>query len=699
MTRITGTSGVDTVSVSQGDIFEARQGDDVLTLDGGATGSGDEGNDTLIAGGGISGWGPTAWYWSARSNVYVDLAAGYALDGLGGRDTLVGIHDVHGFQRPGDVGLGTDQADRFWLGSWFHGDGTIVIDGRGGLDEVTLDGAQLLSNGGGRLVLTVSADGRKAWAHAEHWPSLVYELRNVETVRLSFWPDNNLDQRYDLPSLLDLSRAGQEILLREATGWQAGSLGQPAALTYSFLKSAPSTGAEGGSGFVAFNTTQQTVVREILDRLAQQTGLQFVEVADQEGMLRLGINQQLDTRGYSFTPDANPNNERAGDIWLDVETALLLQPGQEGYYVLLHELAHALGLQHPLPQTDTSGQTVLLDRLATFGNTVMIDLSASQTAAWPTWYGAFDLQALRALYGSKAYAAGDTVWTLTPAQTQAGLSLLDDGGTDTLDLSALGVSARIDLRPGQASDLGRDMQGKALRNSFSIVAGTWLENLVLTPFDDVATGNALDNRISSSGGNDDIDGQDGLDTVVLDGAQADWSREHLRDAGLWYVTNSVRLDQTLRLTGVERLVFDDAAVALDGDGMGGKAYRLYQAAYDRAPDPVGLGFWMYYLDRGFDLTQAADNFLKSPEFIAIYGDNPGNDQYVYLLYRHVHHREPDANGLQFWIDALDNKDGAFGKQWSKGEILLKFSESLENITNLIGVMDTGIVYTPFDPGP
>ena len=699
MTRITGTAGVDQVSVSSNDTYEAGQGDDILTLHDGATGSGDEGNDTLIAVDDVNGWDPTAWYWSARGNIYVDLAAGFALDGLGGRDTLVGIHDVHGFQRPGDVGLGTDQADRFWLGSWFSGAGSIVIDGRGGLDEITLDGVQLISNGGGRLVLRVSADGRKAWAHAEHWPSLVYELRNVETVRLSFWPDNTLDQRYDLPSLIGLEHAGEEILLRDAKGWQAGSPGQPVALTYSFLQTAPIAGAEGGSGFVAFNAAQQTVVRETLYRLAQQTGLQFAEVADQAGTLRLGINQQLQTRGYSFSPDESRGTDQAGDIWLDVETALLLQPGQEGYYVLLHELAHALGLQHPLPQSDTSGQTVLLDRLATFGNTVMIDVPASQMTAWPTWYGAFDLQALRALYGSKAFAAGDTVWTLTPAETQAGLSLLDDGGTDTLDLSALGVSARIDLRPGQTSDLGLDGQGRALRNSFSIVAGTWLEHLVLTPFDDVATGNALDNCITSLGGNDDIDGQEGLDTVVLGGAQADWSREHLRDAGLWYVTNSVRLDQTLRLTGVERLVFADAAVALDGDGMGGKAYRLYQAAYDRAPDHAGLGFWMYYLDHGFDLTQAAENFLKSPEFIAIYGADPIPEQYVYLLYKHVHHREPDAGGLQFWIDAMYNRGGAYGKQWTKGEILLKFSESSENITNLVGVMESGFVYTQYEPGP
>ena len=147
------------------------------------------------------------------------------------------------------------------------------------------------------------------------------------------------------------------------------------------------------------------------------------------------------------------------------------------------------------------------------------------------------------------------------------------------------------------------------------------------------------------------------------------------------------------------MVFLDKGLAFDVGGIGGTAFRLYQAAYDRVPDPEGLGFWMYYLDAGFDLTQAAENFLRAQEFIAIYGPNPTPEEYVVLLYRHVHHREPDAGGLQFWIDAMHNKDGAFGKRWNKGEILLKFSESEENVANLIGVMKDGFVYIPFDPGP
>ena len=154
-----------------------------------------------------------------------------------------------------------------------------------------------------------------------------------------------------------------------------------------------------------------------------------------------------------------------------------------------------------------------------------------------------------------------------------------------------------------------------------------------------------------------------------------------------------------KLENIERISFADVSIGLDTDGNGGTAYRLCQAAYDRTPDPEGLGFWIHYLDGGFDLVEAANNFLKSNEFVAIYGTDPTSEQYVYLLYKHVHHREPDASGLQFWIDAMYNKDGAFGKQWSKGEILLKFSESNENIVNLAGVMENGFVYLPYEPGP
>jgi hypothetical protein len=139
------------------------------------------------------------------------------------------------------------------------------------------------------------------------------------------------------------------------------------------MQQAPSSGGEGGTGFVALNSQQQQVVRDLFYVLQQQTGLSFVEAAGDTGQIRFGVNQQTNTRGYSFLPETYKGDARAGDVWLDVETANVMQPGQEGYYVLLHELGHALGLQHPLPESDTSGATVLLNSLAIPSNTLILE--------------------------------------------------------------------------------------------------------------------------------------------------------------------------------------------------------------------------------------------------------------------------------------------------------------------------------------
>jgi hypothetical protein len=142
------------------------------------------------------------------------------------------------------------------------------------------------------------------------------------------------------------------------------------------------------------------------------------------------------------------------------------------------------------------------------------------------------------------------------------------------------------------------------------------------------------------------------------------------------------------LTGIERIQFSDHALALDIDGHGGQAYRLYQAAFNRAPDNAGLGFWIAALDRGMSLQAAAGGFIASPEFQQKYGSNPSDADYVSQLYRNVLHRDGDTSGTAFWLDALHNGH-------SRAEVLAFFSESPENQAALIGQIGNGVAYTPY----
>jgi hypothetical protein len=607
MAEIRGTPQKDVVTVKSGDTYHGEEGDDDITLLNGSTGQGNAGNDKITVTADAN-WA-TVWYWNSPGVVFVDLEAGYALDGYGTRDTLINVHHVDGFTRNGDKAYGSSTEDTFFVGSnWSRQPGSVYIDGRGGVDRVTM--GYKASDNFGQVVVQVSLDNRVIKVHNANYPSFIYELHNVE--QFSVWDnDTRKSQDYDLVALRDMSHAGEEILLRGAKGWQTKTTGTPTNLTYSFMSQAPAAGGEGGTGFVALSVQQQQIVRDMFLVLQQQTGLNFSEVAGDAGQIRLGVNQQANTRGYSFLPDAYKGDARAGDVWLDVETANVMQPGQEGYYVLLHELGHALGLQHPLPESDTSGATVLLNALATPSNTLMLELSAASTGGtWPTWFGGFDLQALRALYGSRAYATGNDVYKLV--DTSNSMTLIDDGGVDTLDASSVSMSVSIDLHAGASSSIGMDAQGMAKHNNVSVAGGALIENVIGSPYDDVIIGNAANNYVTFTGGNDIVDGDAGLDSVRFWSSSSNMHIAKDSATGYWNAESLNNEGGSLELRQVERLVFTDFNWALDsGDNeSAGRTVKILGAVFGKEglANMAYRGIGLFYFDRNMsyeDLTLLA----------------------------------------------------------------------------------------------
>jgi Ca2+-binding RTX toxin-like protein len=194
-------------------------------------------------------------------------------------------------------------------------------------------------------------------------------------------------------------------------------------------------------------------------------------------------------------------------------------------------------------------------------------------------------------------------------------------------------------------------------------------------------------------GNDVIEGGDGLDTAVYSGTFSD---KNYAINPVW-TPNGTKLvvrdftgtDGTDSLYGIERLQFGNSVIAFDVDGTGGEAYRLYQAAFDRKPDAGGLGFYIAQLDKGVTLVEAARSFIDSPEFIALYGANTSNDSFMSAIYQNVLHRVPDAGGMKFYVDVLNNN------QASRAQVLADISESTENKAQVIGVIQNGFEFTPY----
>ena len=201
-------------------------------------------------------------------------------------------------------------------------------------------------------------------------------------------------------------------------------------------------------------------------------------------------------------------------------------------------------------------------------------------------------------------------------------------------------------------------------------------------------GTAAKDTLTAAAGNNAIDGQGDIDTVVYAGPKSNYTIA--KETWGYGVTDKVGNGGHDAVINVERLQFDDTAVALDINGAAGQAFRLYQAALDRPAESAGLGFWIYQLDRGLSLDDMVQDIINTqPEFIQKYGSNPTDSEFVNLLYANVLHRAPDAAGYDFWVKALTNHDT------THVGIVKFFSESPENQAQVIGSIQDGITFTPW----
>ena len=212
--------------------------------------------------------------------------------------------------------------------------------------------------------------------------------------------------------------------------------------------------------------------------------------------------------------------------------------------------------------------------------------------------------------------------------------------------------------------------------------------------DDIIKATKGNNIIVAGAGNDDIDGGDGLDSVVVKSTRQETNITFDKLSKKWTVTSDS--DGVDSLSNVERIVFDDQAVALDIDGNAGQAYRLYKAAFDRDPmqgDTTGLGFWINASDNGVGLVDISNDFITSSEFKSLYGEAPSNAEFLTALYNNVLDRSPDGDGYEWWLTQMESNPDL---SWA--QLLTDFSESNENYQNVESLVEKGIVYDIFVGG-
>lgn len=429
--------------------------------------------------------------------------------------------------------------------------------------------------------------------------------------------------------------------------------------------------------------TQQVAFRQALDAWSAVANIRFIETTETTnnvGDIRVAFFddpslRQMGLMAYSGSPQPFPGG---GDIHIDSNYATQdFSPKTGNFMVLMHELGHALGLWHPF-----SGPVKLATEYDNNQYTIM-SYTPYDGGLWPTTPMVFDIRAVQYMYGpNTSWHTGNDVYEFGPSTVEM-KSIWDAGGNDTIDASRFTSSVNIYLTEGSYSSIGA-------RNNIGIAFGAAIEHAIGGSEADVILGNERDNRLEGGAGNDmlsgasgknNLTGGTGLDTAVFAGKRSAYSIE--KGTGSYTVSGSTSTDTVIE---VERLRFADACIALDIEGNGGQAYRLYQAAFNRAPDASGLGYQINALDCGLSLTDVAQNFINSPEFLRTYGKF-ANPQFVTQLYENVLHRAPDAGGLAYHVANLE-------AGMSRAQTLAGFSESPENKAALIAVMEKGMEFIP-----
>ncbi len=195
--------------------------------------------------------------------------------------------------------------------------------------------------------------------------------------------------------------------------------------------------------------------------------------------------------------------------------------------------------------------------------------------------------------------------------------------------------------------------------------------------DDRLVGGSGTDRLRGGAGNDVLLG--GLGNDTLDGG-SDIDSATYGNLFRTYSASSAGGSMTLRggsaegtdtLTNIEYITFKDGVFDADPDHAAAQVLRLYDTVLQRRPDAVGLDFYVDRIeDRGASLGAIAAEFLNSGEFQTATG-TLSNGAFVDYVYQHALGRPSDAGGKAYYTGVLDNGG-------SRVDLLTSFSESGEH---------------------
>jgi len=276
-------------------------------------------------------------------------------------------------------------------------------------------------------------------------------------------------------------------------------VGTSVVVTYSFVETAnlpdPVDSAFDVSAYWSFSDVQRGYFRDVLAQYEAIAGVIFVEVTG-EAMINVRGADVRGVGGWASMAQSTESYTSRGGFVNGVKN---MEPGRYGYQLNLHELGHAMGLEHPHAE-DTATLDPVLD---TQDNSVMTYQIKSPYA---TDLAPFDKLAIAHLYGAVDQVAG---WVVT---------LEDDG--------------RISMRGSERGETmiaaDRDTRVAAGDGDDMVFGREWNDTLIGGAGDDALSGSAGDDMLLGGAGNDEMLGGSGGDKLFggigndqIDGAQDD----------------------------------------------------------------------------------------------------------------------------------------------------------------------------------
>ena len=228
--------------------------------------------------------------------------------------------------------------------------------------------------------------------------------------------------------------------------------GTPFVVTYSFddLVSELPDESEFADKVIGDFTTgfsdaaQQAIVRLALAKFEAAAGIRFVEV-DDGGMLQFVDATSITSNGnvvsFASVPVTTATQGSIGHVVMN-QAHFPLDSGTAGFRILLHEIGHALGLDH-----SDDGNNTLDPSVENVANTVMKSVGAGETV---TDIGILDKEAVNFLYGD------------TTAFNFDALTIAHDAVNNEIDITGT-ASADKFMAPNFDTNINRRWQRYDLR--------------------------------------------------------------------------------------------------------------------------------------------------------------------------------------------------------------------------------------------